>query len=158
MTQTKSKRSGEFTGWHMLAVCVGAFGVIITVNLALAFNAVRTFPGLNVKNSYVASQEFDVRRAAQEALGWRVDVVAERDTLRVNITGQSGQPVEVESLTATVGRATHLKDDMTPEFQFDGAGYVAPAVLAPGKWAVRLDALAEDGTRFEQRIVLHVRG
>jgi hypothetical protein len=44
--------------------------VIISVNLLLAFKAVSTFPGLEVKNSYVASQGFNDRKAAQEALGW----------------------------------------------------------------------------------------
>ncbi len=46
-----------------------AFAVIIAVNLVLAFKAVRTFPGLEVENSYVASQTFDAERTAQEALG-----------------------------------------------------------------------------------------
>ena len=43
----------EIKGWHVLAAFVLAFSVIIGVNLTLAFNAVRTFPGLEVKNSYV---------------------------------------------------------------------------------------------------------
>ena len=46
---------------HALAMFVAAFGVIIAVNLVLAYNAVKTFPGLEVKNSYVASQEFNER-------------------------------------------------------------------------------------------------
>ena len=45
----------EFTGTHALMIFGGAFSVIITVNLALAYNAVSTFPGVEVKNSYVAS-------------------------------------------------------------------------------------------------------
>ena len=60
----------KFTGRHAAAIFVGAFGIIITVNLSMAYNAVWTFPGLTVKNSYIASQSFDARRAAQEALGW----------------------------------------------------------------------------------------
>ncbi|MCB1313657.1 MAG: FixH family protein, partial [Sedimentitalea sp.] len=35
----------EFTGKHALLLFVGAFGVIIAVNIALAVSAVRTFPG-----------------------------------------------------------------------------------------------------------------
>ena len=64
----------QFTGRHALAVFVGAFGVIILVNIAMAFFAVRSFPGLEVKNSYVASQEFDARRQAQERLNWTAAV------------------------------------------------------------------------------------
>ena len=59
-------------GRHVAMIFGGAFTVIIGVNVALAVNAVRTFPGLETKNSYVASQTFDDRRAAQEALGWTV--------------------------------------------------------------------------------------
>lgn len=35
----------QFTGKHALAVFVAAFGVIIAVNLVLAYSAVKTFPG-----------------------------------------------------------------------------------------------------------------
>ncbi|WP_370272721.1 FixH family protein, partial [Pseudooceanicola nitratireducens] len=59
-------------GWHVLAGFTAAFGIIITVNLVMATQAIRTFPGLEVKNSYVASQEFDDRRAEQQALGWTI--------------------------------------------------------------------------------------
>jgi hypothetical protein len=48
-----------------------AFAVIIAVNLA-GLQAVSTFPGLEVKNSYVASQGFNAARRAQEALGWKL--------------------------------------------------------------------------------------
>ncbi len=55
---------GKFTGRKMLAIVVAFFAVIITVNLFMAYKAVGTFPGLVVKNSYVASQEFDRNRTA----------------------------------------------------------------------------------------------
>ena len=59
-----------------------AFGVIIGVNVVMATKAIGTFPGLEVKNSYVASQSFDKRRDAQEALGWDVGVAHEGDERR----------------------------------------------------------------------------
>jgi len=46
-----TKREREFTGRHALMVFGGAFTVIIGVNIALAVNAVKTFPGLEVENS-----------------------------------------------------------------------------------------------------------
>jgi nitrogen fixation protein FixH len=54
----------EMTGRKVLAITVSAFGVIIAVNFLLAYKAVSTFPGLEVPNSYVASQTFDADRAA----------------------------------------------------------------------------------------------
>jgi len=39
----------EIKGWHVFGIFALAFGVIISVNLTLAFNAVRTFPVLRAK-------------------------------------------------------------------------------------------------------------
>ena len=156
MTSEKPQR--EFTGRHALMVFGGAFAVIIGVNITLAVNAVRTFPGLEVKNSYVASQEFDQRRSAQAALGWSVYASASDDQVRLEITDADGLPVEVVKLTATLGRATHVQDDQNPDFQFDGTAYVAPAQLGAGNWNIRMVARAKNGTEFSQRVILHVRG
>ena len=147
----------EFTGKHAAAVFIGAFGVIIGVNLALAYNAVSTFPGLEVANSYVASQEFDARRSAQEALGWSVWADARDGRVILSITDSAGAPVEVAKLSAVLGRATQIKDDLEPEFEFDGVNYVAPVELGPGNWNIRMNARATNGTEFRQRVILHVR-
>lgn len=148
----------EFTGKHAAMVFIGAFTIIIGVNIALAVNAVRTFPGLEVKNSYVASQQFDEKRAAQSSLGWTVAAIADDSQVYLSIVDEDGLPVEVKSLDATLGRATHVKDDIVPEFEFDGKFYVAPVALSDGNWNIRMTARAQDGTAFQQRVVLHVKG
>lgn len=148
----------EFTGKHAAALFVGAFAVIIGVNLALAWNAVRTFPGLEVSNSYVASQEFNSRLAAQQALGWSVYADARDGQVFLSITDEDGAPVEVAKLSAVVGRATQIKDDIEPAFEFDGTSYVAPVDLDKGNWNIRMVARAADGTEFTQRVILHVQG
>ena len=145
----------EITGRHVLIGFVAAFAVIIAVNLLLAFSAVRTFPGLEVKNSYVASQEFDARKAAQEALGWTVRADHAGGLLTLAITGADGAPVRAARLEATVGRATHVRADQTPKFRFDGEVYVAPVELSDGNWNIRMKAWSDAGTLFQQRVVLH---
>lgn len=144
------------TGWHVLAIFIAAFGVIIAVNLTLAFNAVQSFPGLETRNSYVASQSFDARREAQQALGWQVGATAQDGRLRLEITDPQGQPVQVGDLQAVLGRATHVKDDRAPAFRFDGRAYLAEAEIGPGNWNLRITARALDGTVFAQRVVLRV--
>ncbi|WP_196780522.1 FixH family protein [Roseovarius gahaiensis] len=144
----------KITGKHVLFIFVGAFGIIISVNLLLAYSAVKTFPGLEVRNSYIASQTFDDRKAAQEALGWTIDARHQDGRLTLSITDEAGQPVAVKMLDATVGRATHVADDVTPDFQFDGSAYVADVPLGDGNWNIRMTALAFDGTEFQQRVVL----
>ncbi|HEY9020636.1 MAG: FixH family protein [Paracoccaceae bacterium] len=147
----------QLTGRHVLMIFCGAFGIIIGVNLLLAWSAVSTFPGLEVKNSYVASQQFDERKAAQEALGWTVRADAAEGEVILRFTDAQGLPVRVGALDAVVGRATHVADDIRPEFIFDGVAYVAPVHLADGNWNIRLTALAENGTQFSQRVILHVK-
>lgn len=146
----------KLTGWHALAIFGGCFAVIITVNLFLAYSAVSTFPGLEVKNSYVASQNFDDRRADQEALGWTVHAEAKGGLLILSIKDAEGRPVQAGTLDAVLGRATHVQDDRSPDFAFDGKAYVARETLRPGNWNIRMKATALDGTPFEQRVILHV--
>lgn len=149
-------REKQFTGRHAALIFVSAFAVIIGVNLVLAFSAVKTFPGLEVKNSYVASQTFDDRKLAQETLGWQVQAQAKGGLILLSILDAEGRAVEAKSLEAIVGRATHVKDDLTPEFLFDGRTYVARAELGEGNWNIRMKAVAFDGTPFEQRVILRV--
>ncbi len=144
------------TGRKVFLIAAGAFGVIIAVNVTMAVLAVGTFPGLEVKNSYVASQTFDADRAAQEALGWSLKADVKDKILTLSFTGRSGYPVEVKSLEATVGRPTHIRDDVAPEFDYHDGTFTAPVDLAPGKWDIRLVATAPDGTPFRQRIVLTI--
>lgn len=154
---TMDKATGKtFTGRKFLFIVLAFFGVIIAVNLTMAFKAVSTFPGLEVKNSYVASQTFDRDRAAQEALGWTVDPAYERGHLSLVIRDRDGLPAPVAELSALVGRTTMARDDVTPVFAYNGGIYSAPVVLARGAWLIQIEAKAADGTVFRQRLDLVV--
>lgn len=148
----------ELTGKHVLAITVGAFSVIIAVNLALAFQAVRTFPGLEVQNSYVASQGFNTRKAAQEALGWQVAPSYAGGRVDLAFTDRNGLPVEVSELDVLIGRTTSTMDDARPVFVAMGDVWTTELPLARGKWMVKVTARSADGTLFEQRSELFVRG
>ncbi len=141
------------TGRKVLLIVCSAFAVIITVNLTLAFQAVATFPGLETKNSYVASQSFQEDRAAQLALGWKVSATSEGDSLRLSLR-KDGQPVQAEIQSAVLGRATNVAQDQDLVFAYDGRDYVSPAKLEEGNWNLRLVAEAEDGTLFRQRVIV----
>ena len=143
-------------GRHVLAMFAGGFGVIVAVNLLLAFSAVRTFPGVEVANSYVASQNFDADRAAQDALGWDVTAEVSGGTMRLAVAGPDGAPVRPASVQALLGRATNVREDRVPDFAWDGAAFVASEALGPGNWNLRVEMVAADGTAFRRRIVLRV--
>lgn len=148
----------EITGKHVLIGTVSAFAVIIGVNVFMAVSAVRTFPGLEVKNSYVASQTFNADKASQEALGWTIEAVDEGEKLYVFIRDKDGNPVQAKSVTGTLGRATSVVDDQAPDFKFNGEAYVADTgALAAGNWNYRMVAEAMDGTPFKQRVVIYVK-
>ena len=146
------------TGRKVLAILLAFFGTVITVNLFMAYMAIGTFPGLDVKNSYVASQSFDDDRKAQVALGWVVTVSYQDGELLVAVVDPSGKPADVAKLNAIVGRPTYVRDDQTPEFQQRGGVFKAPLTLAPGLWNLRLRATALDGTLFKQRLNFTVKG
>jgi len=150
----------EITGRHVLAFTVGAFALIIAVNVTMAYKAVSTFPGLEVDNSYVASQEFDADKKAQTALGWTLEETYDRSKgeLTLAFTDTAGKPVVVDGLNVLLGRTTEAKDDSTPAFIYEGGVYVAKAALHPGKWMMHVEARAGDGTPFRQRLNLFVKG
>ncbi len=148
---------GELTGFKVLMIALGFFGVIVGVNIVLAWQAVATFPGIETASSYQASQEFDETRAAQEALGWTVAPRYADKVLEIEITGPDGGPAEISSMVALVGWATSTKDDVTPEFTRNGAVYATPLDLPDGNWNIRLKAVAADGTNFSRRIPFPIR-
>jgi nitrogen fixation protein FixH len=161
MPAIAKKNEREFTGWHMLALTVSAFGVIIAVNGVMAYKAISTFPGLEVQSSYLASQDFDAEKAAQVALGWVLtpsyDPVG--GVIRLQFQDKAGQAVTLGDLSVLVGRPTEARDDRTPDFVPGADGvYQAQDRLAVGKWMVDVTAHAQDGTLFHQRLDLHVKG
>lgn len=151
---------GELTGRHVAAITVGAFSVIVAVNVVMAVKAVSTFPGLEVANSYVASQTWDADMAAQAALGWQLaqDYDPARGELRLTFTDQTGAPVQLAGLKVLVGRPTEAKNDQHPDFAREAGVYVGTVDLAPGKWMLHVEAEAADGTPYRRRIDLFVKG
>lgn len=148
----------ELTGRHVFAITASAFAVIIAVNVFMAVQAVSTFPGLETKNSYVASQEFDAKRDAQLALGWQAEASYADGAVTLVFRDQDGRAVAPETVDVLIGRTTEARDDITPTFVLAGDAFRADADLARGKWMMRVQATAPDGTPFLQRLELIVRG
>lgn len=144
----------EFTGKHMLSLFVGGFGIIITVNFGMAYMAISTFPGVEARSPYVASQTFEVNRAAQDALGWDVVTTLDDGLLTLTIKDEAGLPVQPKVLKAIFGRATHTGEDHTPDFTWTGTALTAMVPSRDGYWNLRLELEADDGTIFRRRIQL----
>lgn len=140
--------SGPLTGRRVLAILLGGFGVVVAANLALVLAATGSFPGLVVGNSYVASQEFERLRAAQDALGWQVAAGLAAGRLRIAVTGRDGRPVPGLAVRARMmrpagGEAAEVL--LAPE----GGAWLSPAPLARGAWLAALVIEAPGGGRWE---------
>ncbi|WP_102226266.1 FixH family protein [Acidimangrovimonas sediminis] len=146
----------EITGRHVLAGFVGAFGIIIAVNVVMAYQAVHTFPGLEVENGYVESQTFDRDQKAQKALGWGLKLGYAGKVLSLGFDRGEDPIADVASLDVLVGRPTEAREDKHPVFSRNGDVFSAPLDLHKGKWMVVVQARATDGTRFRQRLSLNV--
>jgi nitrogen fixation protein FixH len=155
----KETKMREITGRKVFVFTASAFGLIMAVNFTMAYQALSTFPGLEVKSSYVASQSFDADRAAQQALGWQAapQYDAAAQTLRIAITDAAGAPAQLRDMQVLVGRSTIARDDFIPVMQFENGAYWGDAQLDQGKWVVHLSGHAPDGTLFRQRLDLWVR-
>ena len=147
----------QINGWHVFAMFAFGFGTIIAVNITLAFNAVHSFPGLEVKNSYVASQGFEAQRSAQEALEWDVTATLKGDQLTLRF-GQDGRAVAPQIRSAVFGRATSVAADQIPDFTYEEGQFTAQVAAGPGNWNLRIVVVADDGTRFQQRLKVEVLG
>lgn len=149
----------KLTGWHVLAIFVGGFGIIISVNLFMAYNAVSTFPGMEVSSSYADSQSFDERREAQEALGWNASVEVPGDgTLILHLVDDSGAPVYPADLQALLTRPTNQTEDQLLELTRNRGAFVAPAEVGYGRWRLRLTGMARDGTEYRHNVTFYHRG
>lgn len=160
MTETTKDTGWRFTGWHMLALMIGFFGVIISVNVFMAVSATRTWTGLVVQNSYVASQEFNTKLANardQIAMGWAGGLDYEDNALRFTLVDGTGAPLRPDTVSVHVSRPVGVIGDQTVMLERlpDGA-YGAPITLAPGIWNAAIVATFPDQPDYEHRARLIV--
>jgi len=126
----------QFTGWHFTAIIVAFFGVVIAVNIIMATLAVRTFGGVVVENSYVASQEYNgwlAKARRQERLGWHVRATLD-ESRHVAV---SLAPKDAE-LSGFARHPLGREADIPLIFTTKGGGSVSDRALPAGRWQVHL--------------------
>ena len=109
-----------FTGWHMTAILMTFFAVVITVNFTMARLAMSTFGGKVVENSYVASQHYNVwlaRAEAQDRFGWtpKISLDAGR-RVRVEVR-KDGRPLTGLRVAATASHPLGRTAPSTVRFE-----------------------------------------
>lgn len=134
----------RFSGRHMTAILLAFFGVVVAVNFTMATFATRTFGGVVVANSYVASQKYNGWLAAarrQDQLGWTV--APRLDAERHVMVSASTSGIEIS------GFARHpLGREADVPLKFD-SDLRSSRSLPPGRWALHLLAVkGADEARF----------
>lgn len=140
----KAFTTGPFTGRHITAIIVAFFVVVVSVNLIMARAASRTFGGVVVENSYVASQKFNgwlAEAERQKALGWSANA-SHRSDGRVVVT-LGGVPEGVISLNGYARHPLGRMPDQVLQFERAADGsYVSQGALPNGRWQLRLELRA----------------
>lgn len=158
----QSAPAGEFTGRHMLLIMLAFFGVIITVNLTMATLANTTWSGLIVKNSYVASQQFNSQAQAareQAALGWTSTMVYDGADFRYTLAEAGGEPVALDTSAVFFRRPVNDREDQTVLLSPEGRGkLVGPVELRDGLWIVEVAASAGLDTPYRDVRRVEVKG
>ena len=156
MTATQ-KEAGAFTGRHMLLTMVAFFGVVIAVNVGLAVLSSRTWTGLIVPNTYIASQEYQEKLDAlhaQQALGWVAELSYVDGVVRLSCFDRSGLPVGLGEVTLALSRPVGTIGDQTLVLVPAGAGLFEAAIDLPaGAW----DAMVTSETAAAGSFELHQR-
>lgn len=154
MMRTMSKTSKPFTGWHMLVILVAFFGVVIAVNVTMATYASTSWSGLISKDTYVASQDFNVEAA--KARGWAAEGFkgvfnVDADTLEYSLTGPAAKIDGLMEIFAFFSRPVGDKQDVAIKLARVGNGlFAAKHQLAAGQWIVDLAAIQNGKTVFHQ--------
>jgi nitrogen fixation protein FixH len=139
-----SQKSREFTGRHMLFTILGFFGVVIGVNLTMATLASKSWTGLVVENTYVASQQFN-RKAeegrAQAALGWTDKLTIAWGEVRYGLTDAAGKPVLLHAVKVLFRHPAYEAEDRSVTLAAAaGQEFAAQHTPRDGVWIVEVDA------------------
>lgn len=157
---TRSNPTRGFTGHHMLAIMLAFFGVIIAVNVTMATLANRSWTGLIVQNSYVASREFNAlaeKGREQASLGWTGELTLAEGRVGYSIHDRGGGTVRMAAASVTFRRPSHEGEDRTVALSArNGAMLTGEAKLGDGVWIVEVvaDTGLERPWRDVRRVVL----
>ncbi|TPJ81201.1 FixH family protein [Mesorhizobium sp. B2-6-2] len=147
---TGLQKSREFTGRHMLIVIVSFFAVVIGVNVTMATLARKSWTGLVVENTYVASQKFneEARKGrAQAALGWTGKLTIASGEVRYSLVDEHGEALQLRGVRILFRHPAYEAED-------EALTLAAPAGVAQGNaqefavhhtpkdgvWIVEIDA------------------
>lgn len=149
-------------GGHVLFALLAFFAAVIAVNVIFAVYAIRTFPGEDVRRSYLQGLHYNdtlSERRAQAALGWQATATLEQANggvvLEVVLRDRDGSLVEGGAVSGGLRWPTTSQYDRDLSFRQVGVGrYQAELEALPdGRWLLRARASkGEDALDFESEL------
>ncbi len=154
MKQAQFFTMKEFTGRHMLAAMLSFFGVIITVNMTMAWFAAGSWSGLVAKNGYVESINYKGKQAAfekQRGLGWKSQIRLQNDQVIFAVKNAEGKAVTGLAIVAKLGRPATEKSDTEMFFTEANPGeYLASAPRQTGQWLIEIKATGKNDELYKK--------
>lgn len=146
---------GKLTGYHVLFMLLGFFGVMIIVNIAFTVFAVKSFPGEEVEKSYLQGLNYNQtlkERAHQEELGIQTQIgleASEENGIElISVwSDNAGNGLADLSVNALLIRPASEDGKLNLELQSAGDGrYIASIPqLSPGSWRIQMVATNQSG-------------
>lgn len=150
------------TGRHMLVMFVAFFGVVFAVNMLMATVAIRSWTGLVVENSYVASQQFnndvaELKKSAELSITHRLHI--ERGKLLLSLQDADGKPVDAENVQIQFERPFGMTREQNLVATRTAPGqYEASANMVAGIWNGQLSAQLSGDKLWRQPFRLIAKG
>lgn len=158
----QSSLQKPITGRHVFIAIVVFFGVIVAVNLTMATYAAQSWTGLEVKNSYVASQDYNAKLAEaeqQEALGWTSSLLSNAGEFRLKLNNSAGSSIAGGRIVAMLKRPVQESQDVPLEFTERSAGdYRARIPAGVGVWDLDLTVHVAGQVPYRQIFRVHLKG
>ena len=151
---SEAKPQREFTGRHMLAIMLAFFGTIFGVNMFMATMATKSWTGLVVKNTYVASQEFNGKLEAsreQAKLNWQVGLTYRDGQLIFDLSDEKSRPIQLQSVQIALTRPIGISQDRTLTLSAQGEKFAVREAIPSGVWNVVINADVEGYPEFIYR-------
>lgn len=145
-------------GVHVLLGMLLFFGAVIAINVAFAVAAVRSFPGEDVRRSYLQGLNYNETLAArrlQAANGWRAGATliqtGDGAAVQLALHDAHDRPLRNVSIKGDLRWPTDEHLDRALAFEPRGEGvYVAPLrTLQAGRWVLRGSVISTDGQSLD---------
>jgi nitrogen fixation protein FixH len=145
----KASTPFEIRGVHVLWAMLAFFGAVIAVNVGFVVAAIESFPGEDVRRSYLQGLAYNdtlAERRTQAAQGWRasatLDAAEEGALLEVIMRDADGAPIDGLETEGVLRWPSAERFDHALRFEPAGEGrYVARlGALHAGRWILRARA------------------